>query len=36
MNRQITQKNLKDNTFFWYTYIKWFNEYDDINEIKIG
>ncbi|MDQ1149631.1 hypothetical protein QE382_001615 [Sphingobacterium zeae] len=35
MNRQITQDNLKDNTFFWYTYIKYFNGYDDINEINI-
>ncbi len=35
MNRQITQEDLKDNTFFWYTYIKWFNGYDDINEINI-
>ncbi|MGE8297928.1 hypothetical protein D3C81_1355490 [compost metagenome] len=35
MNRQITLNNLEDNTFFWYTYIKWFNGYDDINEINI-
>ncbi|MDR0265433.1 MAG: immunity protein 19 [Sphingobacterium sp.] len=35
MDRQITQNNLKDNTFFWYSYIKWFNGYDDINEINI-
>jgi len=35
MNRQITQNDLKNNTFFWYTYIKWFNGYDDINEINI-
>jgi len=35
MNRQITQNSIKDNTFFWYSYIKWFNGYDDINEINI-
>ncbi|MGJ1407191.1 Imm19 family immunity protein [Sphingobacterium siyangense] len=35
MNRQITLNNLEDNTFFWYTYIKWFNGYDEINEINI-
>jgi hypothetical protein len=35
MNRQITLNNLEDNAFFWYTYIKWFNGYDDINEINI-
>ncbi|MCS4163870.1 Imm19 family immunity protein [Sphingobacterium sp. BIGb0116] len=35
MDRQITLNNLEDNTFFWYTYIKWFNGYDDINEINI-
>jgi len=35
MNRQITQDDLKDNTFFWYAYISWFRGYDDSNEINI-
>ena len=35
MNRQITKDDLKDNTFFWYSYISWFRGYDDINEINI-
>jgi len=35
MNKQITQDDLKDNTFFWHTYISWFRGYDDINEINI-
>ena len=35
MNKQITQDNLKDNTFFWYVYISLFRGYDDINEINI-
>lgn len=35
MDRQITQDDLKDNTFFWYAYISWFRGYDEINEINI-
>jgi hypothetical protein len=35
MDKQITQKDLKDNTFFWYAYMSWFRGYDDINEINI-
>lgn len=35
MNNQITQKDLENNTFFWYAYICWFRGYDDVNEINI-
>ena len=35
MSKQITQDNLKDNTFFWYVYISLFRGYDEINEINI-
>ncbi|WP_413511692.1 Imm19 family immunity protein [Myroides odoratus] len=35
MNRQITNEDLRDNSFFWYAYISWFRGYDDSKEINI-
>lgn len=36
MNKQITREDLKDNTFFWYSYISWWRGYDEAKEINIG
>lgn len=35
MKKQITQNDLKNNTFFWYAYISLFRGYDEVNEINI-
>ncbi len=35
MNKQITKEDIKNNTFFWYSYISWFNGFDEKKEINI-
>ncbi|MGD1839990.1 MAG: Imm19 family immunity protein [Thermonemataceae bacterium] len=35
MPHQITLNDIRDNTLFWYSYISWFNGYDEKKEINI-
>lgn len=35
MNHQIILNDIRTNTIFWYSYISWFNGFDEENEINI-
>lgn len=35
MNKQITIEEIKDNSYFWYMYLKWFRGFDDKNELNL-
>ena len=35
MSQKITVEEIKDNSYFWYMYLKWFRGFDDENEINL-